>query len=108
MDTSASGRNTSTVPNKLRNVSRHMRMTAANTQPRMGYSLASTSSLVAAITPTLPVARLKLALANGLSVRHCLTSLTTRSIVAALWSRRNIITGTTLQSAFSSPVLVSM
>jgi hypothetical protein len=37
-----------------------------------------------------------------------LTAATTRSIVSALWSARNSITGMTLQSLLSSPVLVSM
>ena len=59
-------------------------MTAANTQPRIGYSLAFTSSLVAAITPTLPVARLNVAPDIGFASRHAFTSATTRSMVLGL------------------------
>ena len=70
--------------------------------------MAFTSSLVAAMTPTLPVARLNVAPSKVFAVRQAFTASTTRSMVSALWSRRKIITGTTLQSALSSPVLVSM
>ena len=107
-DTSASGSTTRIVPTTERKVSRHMTMTAANTPTRISSCLASTVSLVAAITPTLPVARRSCAPAIGLALRQCFTSLTTRAIVPARWSVRNIITGTTSQFSLSSPVLVSM
>jgi len=61
-----------------------MTITDTKTPARIGISLALTTSLVAAITPTLPVARLKVALGVGFSARHFFTSATMRSMVCAL------------------------
>ena len=91
-----------------RNVTRHMTLTAANTPTRISICLAATVSLVAAITPTLPVASRTRACGRGLSARHCFTAATTRAMVSARWSVRNISTGTTSQFSLRSPVLVSM
>ena len=52
-----SGTMTMIVPITERKLTRHMIVTAANTQPRITNSLAFTSSFCAAMTPTLPVAR---------------------------------------------------
>ncbi len=74
---------TQSVPVTERKVSRHITITAAKTPARIGNSLAFTSSLVAAITPTLPVASRNFALGVGFAARHSFTAATTRSMVSA-------------------------
>ncbi len=107
-DTSASGATTSTVPNTERNVIRHMSVTEANTPARIQNSFRSTVSFVAAMGPILPVASSNEAPETGLPARQLFTAATTRPMVPARWSARNIITGTRVHSSFSRPVLVSM
>ena len=92
------------VPRTDLNDIRHSRMTAPNTQTMIGHCAASTASLVAAITPTLPVASLNDTSVLPWLASNALTSATICSMVSALWSRVNSITGITLQSEFSRPV----
>ncbi len=130
VETSTSGSTMQSVPSTDRNVIRHSSMMAPNTRASIGFSAAATSSLVAAITPTFPVARRKIsrsgvtssssakASSSSLSRRNVtsvifrsslssLTRSTTRLMVSARWSVVNTITGMALQSRFSSPVSVS-
>jgi hypothetical protein len=91
-----------------RKVIRQSRITAANTPIRIGNCADFTASLVAAITPTLPVASRNLRFSVSCRDRKLFTSVTILSIVWALWSAVKISTGITLQSLLSRPVEVSM
>ena len=84
-ETSASGSTTRSVPMTERNVTRHMTLTAANTPTRISICLAATVSLVAAITPTLPVARRTRACGSGIVGAPLLH----RRHDHARWSRRD-------------------
>ena len=92
------------VPRTERNVSRHSRMTAPNTQTRIGHCAAVTASLVAAITPTLPVASLNETSGLPWSGLEPLDRGDDRARSSPPCGRAvNSITGITLQSAFSRP-----
>ena len=67
-------------------VIRQSRMMAAKTHMRMGNWASETASLVAAMTPTLPVARRNLMSSVPCLSLNALTAATTRSMVSALWS----------------------
>ena len=58
------------------------------------------------MTPTLPVASRNFTSGWPWSASKSFTSATILSIVSALWSAVNIMTGMTLQSEFRRPVVV--
>ena len=64
------------VPRTDRNEIRHSRMTAPKTQTMIGHCAAATASLVAAITPTLPVASLNDTSGLPCSASNCFTAAT--------------------------------
>ena len=99
---------TQSVPATERNESRQSTIVAAQTHSSIGNWAATTTSLVAAMTPTLPVASWNFTWSESWLARNSFTAATTRSIVSALWSAVKIITGMTLQSPLSRPVEVSM
>ena len=59
-------------------------MTAPKTQTMIGHCAAATASLVAAITPTLPVASLNETSGFPCADSNCLTAATIASMVSAL------------------------
>src|ERR1019366_5415282 len=91
-----------------RKVTKQRAMTAPKTHSTMGRWAEATTSLVAAITPALPLARRNFALGDGCSAAKAFTASVTARSVSALWSARKIMIGITLASALSKPVAVSM
>ncbi len=87
-------------------MARQSAATTPKTQTSIGNCAAATASLVAAMTPTLPVASRKWISLFGCSASIFFVSATMRSIVSALWSAAKSITGITLQSELSRPVEV--
>ena len=86
LETSTSGSTMLAVPSRVRKVIRHSTMMAAKTHISIGNCAADTASLVAAMTPTFPVASRNLRSSEPCFSRKALTALTTRSMVFALWS----------------------
>ena len=99
--TSASGRMMHSVIGKERKVIRHSTSTEANSARLTHLSAACTASLVAAITPTLPLARRNVT--RSVSPPAALNSLifcTICEIVVAWWSVVKMLTGIAVHFEF--------
>src|SRR5215217_2744441 len=104
----AKGRTMQSAERMDRNVIRQSTITAPKTQSRIGFSAVATTSLTAAMTPELPLARTNFAFGDGLAAANSFVAFVTAWRVSALWSVRKIMIGMTLASALSKPVDVSI
>ena len=96
------------VARRLRKVTMHITSSAPKIAKFISQRALSTASLVAAITPTLPVASLNSSLSLSLAAAKFFTSRTSRAMVSPCWSVVLTSTCIALQSGLSSPVEVSI